>query len=266
MTAADKAQESSLPQAARAPLVEVFYSIQGEGRHVGVPMAFVRTATCPIRCRYCDTSTSYKASPEFRISCGDAIVTRPNPAQAADALAAVELAQQRSAYAASKRVVSVTGGEPLVFPRFVTQLGERLKAGGGSLHLETAALDAAALAQVLPEITHLSADYKLRGTVIEGDTGPAHVACLDLAASSKVTIDVKLVVVPGLPTAAIEAALADLRPFRERILLIVQPVTPELEVRERTDPAEISALVRSALDAGFDLRVIPQVHKALGVI
>ena len=46
---------------ARAPLIEVFHSVQGEGRFVGVPMAFLRVATCPLRCRYCDTPNSYEA-------------------------------------------------------------------------------------------------------------------------------------------------------------------------------------------------------------
>jgi len=46
----------------RAPLIEVFSSIQGEGRYVGQPQVFLRLAGCPLRCRWCDTPRSWVVS------------------------------------------------------------------------------------------------------------------------------------------------------------------------------------------------------------
>jgi 7-carboxy-7-deazaguanine synthase len=34
---------------------EIFYSIQGEGRNVGMPCVFVRFSGCNLACNYCDT-------------------------------------------------------------------------------------------------------------------------------------------------------------------------------------------------------------------
>ena len=37
------------------PLVEIFYSLQGEGRRAGQATVFVRTAGCSLACSFCDT-------------------------------------------------------------------------------------------------------------------------------------------------------------------------------------------------------------------
>lgn len=37
------------------PLIEVFYSLKGEGLWTGTPMLFIRLAGCNLRCPFCDT-------------------------------------------------------------------------------------------------------------------------------------------------------------------------------------------------------------------
>ena len=39
-------------------LVEVFSSLQGEGRNMGRPCTFVRFAGCNLACPWCDTDTA----------------------------------------------------------------------------------------------------------------------------------------------------------------------------------------------------------------
>jgi len=39
----------------RIPVTEIFYSIQGEGRHAGAPAVFIRLAYCNLGCVWCDT-------------------------------------------------------------------------------------------------------------------------------------------------------------------------------------------------------------------
>lgn len=41
---------------------EIFYSLQGEAREVGLPTVFVRLTGCPLRCSYCDTQYAFKGN------------------------------------------------------------------------------------------------------------------------------------------------------------------------------------------------------------
>ncbi len=41
---------------------EIFYSLQGEAREVGLPTVFVRLTGCPLRCTYCDTEYAFKGN------------------------------------------------------------------------------------------------------------------------------------------------------------------------------------------------------------
>lgn len=40
-------------------VTEIFTSLQGEGRHTGLPTCFVRLTGCPLRCHYCDTAYAF---------------------------------------------------------------------------------------------------------------------------------------------------------------------------------------------------------------
>ena len=71
-------------------ITEIFYSLQGEAKEVGVPTVFVRLTGCPLRCNYCDTAYAFKGN---------------NPLSIQHILD--EVAQYNAQY------VCVTGGEPM---------------------------------------------------------------------------------------------------------------------------------------------------------
>ena len=250
----------------RAAAIELFWSVQGEGRHVGVGMAFLRLATCPIRCVYCDTPGSYVSGPEFEVTTFDGRESKlPNPLTVAEA---VRLSRDVGPDGAQVGIVSVTGGEPLAQPKFVAEFGGVWRQAGGRVHLETAALDAAAMDTVLPVLDHVSADYKLPGTLQGGDDSrQAHLECFERVAARGVSLDVKMVLTPAVQDDDVLDALSRLAPFRQHVLLVLQPVTPFGAVEERFDVAHRGVWMhQQALLHGFDVRVLPQVHKLLGVI
>jgi organic radical activating enzyme len=247
-------------QVAKAPLVEIFDSFQGEGRFVGTRMLFVRTATCPLRCLYCDTPNSYQA----------------NPVGADRAAALVKQVAQAKAAPGRPVRVSLTGGEPLVFPDFVREFGRAIREFGMRLHLETAAIDPDALLRCIDQVDHLSADWKLPETLgpaaqpsaalVPGATfAERHRRCIELGIKRGATVDVKIVLTPAVGDPAFDAALAELLPFRDKVVLVLQPVTPFGAVTRPLPRADLERFAASALRAGFDMRVVPQVHKVLQV-
>jgi 7-carboxy-7-deazaguanine synthase len=98
-------------------VAEIFFSIQGEGRLVGVPSVFVRTTGCNLRCVFCDTPfTSWQ--PEGEHLSIDAILAR------------------LSTYPSRHAVV--TGGEPLLAAG-IEDLCAELRGRGYHVTVETAA-------------------------------------------------------------------------------------------------------------------------------
>ena len=54
----------------KAPIIEVFSSIQGEGLLIGRRQIFVRFAGCNLNCNYCDTPESRKSTAGTEYNCG----------------------------------------------------------------------------------------------------------------------------------------------------------------------------------------------------
>ena len=75
---------------AQCRITEIFYSLQGETRTVGLPTVFVRLTGCPLRCGYCDTEYAFYGGEKREIS---------------------DIVAEVAGY--QPRYVTVTGGEPL---------------------------------------------------------------------------------------------------------------------------------------------------------
>ena len=101
-------------------ITEIFYSLQGESRTVGLPTVFVRLTGCPLRCVYCDTEYAFSGGKMLDID---------------------QVLEQVAEYA--PRYVTVTGGEPLAQKNCLTLLSRLCDAGyevsletGGAMTLE----------------------------------------------------------------------------------------------------------------------------------
>ncbi|WP_440880599.1 7-carboxy-7-deazaguanine synthase QueE [Tenacibaculum sp. C7A-26P2] len=95
------------------PLMEEFYTIQGEGAHTGTAAYFIRIGGCDIGCHWCDVKESWNAA--------------IHPPTHADIIV-----ENTKKYA---KTVVVTGGEPLMWN--LDYLTNRLKSYHIKTHIET---------------------------------------------------------------------------------------------------------------------------------
>lgn len=91
---------------------EIFYSVQGEGKHTGMPAVFVRLAGCRMNCPFCDTKYAAREGVETD---------------------AKQLLARLAAWPA--KAVIITGGEPA--EQNLPALIAALKDAGYEVHIET---------------------------------------------------------------------------------------------------------------------------------
>lgn len=96
------------------PVMEAFYTLQGEGMHTGKAAFFIRLGGCDVGCHWCDVKESWD---EKKHALNDV----------------KELVKQAKESGAP--IVVITGGEPAMYP--LQALTEALKKEGFLVHLET---------------------------------------------------------------------------------------------------------------------------------
>ena len=241
---AESDEAGEAPEGDALPINELFYSLQGEGKLVGVPSVFVRTSGCNLRCWFCDSyHTSWEPTGAWMGI--DGIIER------------VE------SYPAEH--VVLTGGEPLLHGESVDLL-ERLAERGYHTTVETngtvyrdVPID---LASVSPKLAS-STPTPERDPTGEGDWAKRHEERrIDVDALSRLAdayeVQLKFVVTGEDDLGEIDELVARIRDATEReirdsdVLLMPEGATTEriAETQERT--AEL------AMERGY--RYTPRLH------
>ncbi len=96
------------------PVMEHFYTLQGEGFHQGRAAYFIRLGGCDVGCVWCDVKDSWNAENHPKLEIKDIVAAiKKTPAQ----------------------LVVITGGEPLL--HHLDELTNQLKAAGLQTNIET---------------------------------------------------------------------------------------------------------------------------------
>lgn len=219
----------------KIPICEIFVSYQGEGFFVGTKNLFIRFGRCNLSCSYCDEfKNKYKnLSLGQIVNYVDKIVKKDR----------------------SLKMISFTGGEPLLHVDFLVKLIRKLK-GDFSFLLETNSTLVSNLEKIIDNIDVVSADIKLP-QYCGGDFFDLHKEFLKIASRKfvyvKVVFDYDLIIEDFKKAVNLVASVDKNIPF------FIQPEANKF-MREK-DLNFIDKLYSIASHRLKSVRFLPQVHK-----
>ncbi len=218
----------------KAKVAAVFKSIQGEAKYVGALQVFVRFFGCNLNCSFCDTKLK-----KFRV------------------YSVEELKKKVDAF--KIKFVSCTGGEPLCQAEFLKRFLPLLKKDGYRIYLETNATLYRSLKGLLEFIDIVSFDIKLKSSTGEKNLWKVHEKFFSLAKEKEIFF--KTVITPFTSFDDIKR-LRDFMKDKKEYLLYLQPDTRRLSKKLLE---KVMCFQEYLLKASFCVRVLPQVHKLLGI-
>ncbi len=237
-----------------ANIVEIFHSFQGEGFLAGKPFLFVRFGGCNLSCKFCDTKKISKPSKICRVKAGPVHTFLSNPVTV-DRFSGILNSFKFS-------IVSFTGGEPLIHAGFIEEILPLFK--GRETFIETnGTLYNAVTDRLIREIDYWSADIKLLST-----------SKLDLLNDHRLFFkrikDVKNLLIKCVfsPKSSIDEIRAaydlalEVHSLNPRTTLTFQPLTVRNRIKLGINAGFIEQL---ALEGRMDVRLIPQMHRILGI-
>jgi len=240
-----------------AYLTQIMESIQGEGMLVGSRQIFLRFSGCNLRCNYCDTLASLKHNNtcEWLVEPGIAQEKRSlrNP------LNQEQIANCIKNY--KSKWVTFTGGEPLLWSDFILHLGKSIR-NRYQLLMETNGTLYEQMALCLPVVHFSSVDFKMPSAV-GGDYFEVHKKFLRVV--KKKPCCVKIVLTTDTTIEEIKQSCAIIKEIDPYIPLILQPVISDHSIQTPS----VKTLLHYqalALEELYDVRLLPQIHKFLGLL
>lgn len=227
----------------KANILEIFQSIQGEGKYAGVKQVFVRFFECNMHCVWCDTPASI----------GD---TGRNykEMELNDVVVKIAVLKEGS------HSVSLTGGEPLLQADFVKELLPHLKKMKLPAYLETNGIFPNELAKVIDNVDIVAMDIKLPSSTKCRGYWKEHADFLKVALKKDVFI--KAVISSDTDKEDIVKAVELVKKIDPNVLFILQPNTYELSHGVMKRCLDFQDYCLKYLP---DARILPQVHKFMKI-
>ena len=222
-----------------AKILEIFRSIQGEGKYAGVPQVFVRLFECNMHCVWCDTPASIgDGKREYK------------------ELSIEHTLSQINAIYENAHSVSITGGEPLLQNDFLKVFCHALHREGKKIYLDTNGTLPHALEEIIKDIDIIAMDIKLPSSTKQKAFWGEHKEFLKIAHRKE--IFVKVVVSLDTKEQEVLKAAKLVASVDHDILFILQP--NYLDMKKGIIDGCVG-YQKSCAKILKDVRILPQVHK-----
>lgn len=233
------------------PIMETFLSYEGEGLKIGTPRILIRLGGCPIRCHNCDTPQSFvvKESRMQYVSVGEAF----------------QMIRELSYDSEGNRLVnevSITGGEPMMYPERITELAELLKGDGFSPVLETSGLIIDE--EVFSKFDYVSLDIKAPSTKVQ--VSEANINAIYEISKKHKWVQVKVVISNKADLDWVLEHLPQFLSLSNKHPLILTPNSPFIK-HGKQSPQKYWETMEMIVkwNKGYNIVAIPQIHKLVGL-
>jgi len=226
-----------------AKILEIFHSIQGEGKYAGVPQVFVRLFECNMHCVWCDTPASIgDGKREYQQMDLEQVLTQIN------------------AIDDHAHSVSITGGEPLLQKDFLKKLCHALHQEGKTVYLDSNGTLPEALEEIIKDIDIIAMDIKLPSSTRQKAYWSEHKEFLKVAVRKEVFV--KVVISLETKKEEIIKAAKLVAAVDPNILFILQPNYLDMKKGIIEDCVGYQKSCAKILK---DVRILPQVHKFMKI-
>jgi len=213
---------------------EIFYSIQGEGRFIGLPMTFIRVTGCNLRCKWWDTKYAYSDGEEWS---SDDIINK------------IKTYPTKN--------VCITGGEPLM-QKEIDQLINQLLNHRNNIFLET---NGSIFIGGLPssDSIHISLDIKCPSS---GEHQKMNFTNFELLKDSD---QVKFIIADINDYNYAKGIIQEYLISHDYTIIFTPCDQPQeiVDDENTNDYLDLPAIVDLVLKDGLNVHVLPQLHKIL---
>ena len=222
-----------------AKILEIFRSVQGEGKYAGALQVFVRFFECNMHCVWCDTPASIgDGKREYqKFGLKDVLV-------------------QVNALYENAHSVSITGGEPLLQEEFLKEFCHALHREGKKVYLDTNGTLPGALRKIIKDVDIIAMDIKLPSSTQQKAFWVQHKEFLKVASQKEVFV--KAVISLKTREEEILKAAKLVAGIDPKILFILQPNYLDMKkgiIEQCVGHQKLCAKILK------DVRILPQVHK-----